>query len=969
MSGSCPSEELLLAFAEGRCPDAERAGVERHLADCDACCSIVAVIVEDRGPPGDGIGSSSGSDPARCSVSADTLGRSPASIPAMTRGEQIGRYVLLECVGRGGMGVVWSAYDPKLDRRIAIKLLRTDPGLASESADRLLHEAQSMARLAHPNVVGVHDVGTVGEQVFIAMEFVEGHTLREWLREAPRAVPEIVARFLAAGRGLAAAHDRGVVHRDFKPDNVLCSREGRVYVTDFGLAHRHADVPEPVSREEIGARPLERITRTGAFVGTPAYMAPEQFAGARSDARSDQFSFCVALWEAITGARPFTGRSLEELAASVVLGRIPARPSGSRLPADLERALRRGLAVDPAERWPAMTELLAAIGRDPSARRRRLVSGLVVIGLAGSVGGLALRDGAREVPCSRAAEHLVSVWDDERRDAVAHALASIERPWTAVSAAAVERRLDEQAADWIAMHTEACEATLRGEQSPARLDQRMACLERRRRELDALVDVLATADATVAERSVQAASSLTPASACADVGTLATESPTPDDESAAAAVDAARELLGRAETLGRAGLLHDALDTCDPIVAYAQALAWPPLRAEALTVRGRLRRMSGDYPQARADLEQAWETALEADHDRASADAAAELVVLASKANEYDDGLKWGRHALALARRIGRDDEPEAFVHAGIGLLLLHRGDAEAAGVELREALRIREAVHGPTDVRTAESIARLGDLSVALGELETAIEHYQRAIEGMEAQLGPEHPSLVAPVLNLGTAYYQQRDVASAEREFSRALGIHTRTHVGLHPDAITILTNLGNVDLIREDWAAAAGRYQRAHDIAIALFGPDHLQVGIALVNLGTVRRELGDLEGARAAFARTLELWEAGAPNNPALAYPLAGLGITLADLHEPARALPYLERAVELRTTHPSGPADLAQVELALAAVLWDTGGDRQRAVSLARSAEQRLAPLGEVARTHRHDVDVWLAAHDPETSPI
>ncbi|MBC8072453.1 MAG: serine/threonine protein kinase, partial [Deltaproteobacteria bacterium] len=284
-----------------------------------------------------------------------TLGAGAAADP--TQPSAIGRFRVLERLGGGGMGVVYSAWDPELERKVAIKLLR--PELLGDGSSigpaRLQREAQAMARISDPHVIAVHEVGTFETQVFVAMELVEGLTLGEWLAAQRRGWREILDRFLDAGSGIAAAHGAGVVHRDFKPDNVLVGNDGRVRVLDFGLARAggaasRVAVPVPIAFTS-GADPLGTpLTRTGAVLGTPAYMSPEQWMGQPADARSDQFSFCVALFEALYRRRPFVASTMQELATAVVAGDVGAPPSDARVPRFVELALRRGLARAPEQR-------------------------------------------------------------------------------------------------------------------------------------------------------------------------------------------------------------------------------------------------------------------------------------------------------------------------------------------------------------------------------------------------------------------------------------------------------------------------------------------------------------------------------------------------------------------------------------------------------------------------------------------
>jgi WD40 repeat protein/predicted Ser/Thr protein kinase len=310
---------------------------------------------------------------------------------AITR---LGSYVPLHKLGQGGMGVVYAAYDEKLDRKVALKLLR---GQGSEVArQRMVREARAMARLSHPNVAQVYGIEELGERSFIVVEYIDGVTLKAWLAERPRTRDEILAVFRSAGEGLAAAHAAGLVHRDFKPDNVMVRRDGRVLVMDFGLVHADLDGGRELAGIDGLAQP--HLTQTGALLGTPAYMAPEQLLGRATDARSDQFSFCVALWEALHGQRPFAARTMKELTQAVTSGTL-VEVERRDVPAWLRDVIVRGLAASPEQRWSSMPALLDALGHDPPRRRRRMAMGLGALGLGLAatvmiVGELERRDAA-----------------------------------------------------------------------------------------------------------------------------------------------------------------------------------------------------------------------------------------------------------------------------------------------------------------------------------------------------------------------------------------------------------------------------------------------------------------------------------------------------------------------------------------------------------------------------------------------
>ncbi len=400
-------------------------------------------------------------------------GSGPAA-PAPELGETLGRYRIERTLGEGGMGVVHAAFDPDLERRVALKVLRTAEG--DEARHRLLREARARARLTHPNVVTVHEVGSAHGRDYVAMELVDGETLDEWLRVQPRSAREIVAAFVAAGRGLAAAHAAGLVHRDFKPRNVLRRRDGRICVTDFGLARgvdaTGLETSMRLKSSAPGSTPssLSGITVTGSVLGTPAYMAPEQWSGGTVGPAADQFAFCVALWEALTGARPFGGATMEALKEAI--GRGPAALDASELPRRLRPALRRGLDPEPSKRWPSMDALLAAIVR---AERRPTLALAIVGGALVVAAGLFVALGRSGETCAPPALEPSRVWSIERALALGNA---DQAPGAEAIAADFTR--------WREVRARACKAD-----TPVRA-ARLACLDGVLAGLDANAAALAT---------------------------------------------------------------------------------------------------------------------------------------------------------------------------------------------------------------------------------------------------------------------------------------------------------------------------------------------------------------------------------------------------------------------------------------------------------------------------------------------
>ncbi|MEX1363642.1 MAG: serine/threonine-protein kinase, partial [Nannocystaceae bacterium] len=503
--------------------------------------------------------------------------------------ETLDRYVLLSLIGAGAMGVVHAAYDPELDRKVAIKLLKNGR-VGHGRQQRLRREAQALAQLDHPNVVTVHDVGDFEGQLFIVMELVDGQTLREWLRADPRRPwPEIVTSFIAAGRGLCAAHDAGLVHRDFKPDNVMIGDDGRVRVMDFGLvraaayvdsSHRDADQDD----DEPSPRQLSRtLTGAGAMVGTLAYMAPEQCRSQPSDASTDQFGFCVALYEALYGRRPFPSHDVDERLDAIASGRLASPTRGDEVPARLRRAICAGLAWDSAQRWPSMDALLTALanalGRRQRGRGPIALTGAVAIGCAVAMSLIIHEDDPR---CMGMEAHLAGVWDAPRREAARSAIEGTALSYAEDTWVRVERTIDDYSRRWVEARVDACEATQRGEQSESLLDRRMACLDDHLAQIRVTVDVLSEADEEIVRVATKALRELPALELCTNTEALATESfPLPEDPATASRVEAISSQLTTAEVLGRTSQHEQGLELLAAVREEVSTIGYLPLKLRA----------------------------------------------------------------------------------------------------------------------------------------------------------------------------------------------------------------------------------------------------------------------------------------------------------------------------------------------------------------------------------------------------
>ena len=468
---------------------------------------------------------------------------------------ELGKYVVLRVVGRGGAGVVLAAEDRELDRQVAIKLLVRD---SDEARARFMREAKAMAQLSHPNVVAVYEVLHLRDRTAIVMALVEGRNLSEW-RTPERTWREITGVYVQAARGLAAAHRAGLVHRDFKPANALIDAEGVVRVTDFGLVRAAG---ESAAEQAGDPGSAGDITRTGATLGTPAFMAPEQHTGGVVDARTDQWALACALYGALFEQRPFAGETTAELAASVLAGAPRPEPADTPVPKRIRVAIRRALARDPADRFSTMDELIAAL----EPRRRGWVvaaaAGAVVAGSA--VAAFALLASPRDIAaCEGLDEPMTRAWNPVRAGAVRERFAAARAP----NADRLVAALDGYAASWTSHRVKACEAARQGAASADLLDRRMGCLDRRLAEVDAFAAALTVAEPEVVRQAPDAVADLHPVADCDDPRDTI---PRPADPRVRADIARGEDAVARAFALGELGLFDKATPLCKDAVAIAE---------------------------------------------------------------------------------------------------------------------------------------------------------------------------------------------------------------------------------------------------------------------------------------------------------------------------------------------------------------------------------------------------------------
>jgi len=756
--------------------------------------------------------------------------------------------------------------------------------------------------------------------------------------------------FLKAGSGLAAAHRAGLVHRDFKPDNVLLGRDGRVRVVDFGLARSVGDAGATGSGERSREDPTavasslrERpdvdslatpLTRQGAVMGTPAYMSPEQYQGKLADARSDQFSFCVALYEGFFGVRPFKGSTLTDLVVNVLEGRMRETPSELRVPKHVLAALRRGLSVDPAQRFASMEALLAELRRDPLRPWRW---GALVLGV-GALTSLATfaatgGDDATDA-CAGLDARLQGVWDDDARAEVTRAIEATGLAYAPRVAATTVQLLDDYTAQWVKMAADACGAALVAQGDATEHRRRQACLDQRLAEVGALVEALRQPDGGMAEAAVKATASLTTGlSACADPRRLSAYE-LAEDPQARQRLAEAHARLAKAKAQGGLGHYEQAVALASEVIEQARAAEAGPLEAMGLLTRGTYRERNADPKQAEADL-------------RAAIDVAE---------RHGDQGTR-AQALIMLVYVVGQDRSRHA--------------EARMLGDQARAVLDYIDA----DPLLLADLDNNLGVAARIDQDYDRALELHRRSHERRVEVLGEDHPDIGRSLLNIGTALASSREHhAEAEDYLRRALASLELSLGPHHPSVATALTNLGNCLARQGRLAESLPLQQRALEILEGALGPDHVaRVGV-LFNLAKVTQDLGRHADAAALFRRGLAARERELPpDDERLVGWVSHLARSELELGRLEQARPLLERTVALRTKHGESPTVIARDQLRLAQALVDVEPERARRLAedarqaYARKAEDDGGPAAtsESVRTGLAEADAWLAAHpDP-----
>jgi len=848
---------------------------------------------------------------------------------------RVDRFTLLEQVGSGGMGVVYAAHDPRLERRVALKLLRRS-GLAG--VEQGLLEARALARLSHPNVITVFEAGLHEGQVFVAMELVEGRTLGQWL-EQRRPWPEICEVMVAAGRGLAAAHAAGIVHRDFKPDNVLLGE--RPQVADFGLAL--ADVPK-TSADESDVPASEQGTSPQRRPGTLAYMAPEQLRGAPADAKTDQFGFCVVLYEALAGQHPYRGKTPEQRLASITEGTPAGQLDGA--PRWLRTLVLEGLHPEPEQRPPNLDALLDTIDQH---LRPRSHAGWLVAALAGVTAIVAMvGSGGNDSPCRDAAAALDEIWSPERRTVIATAFDATQTPYAAHARDFVATSVDRYADRWAQSRVDACQLRREAETSTLTIE----CLERRAMELDALLEQLETADAALVKRSTKAVSSLRPVEHCDD--------PDPGlDRSNLSAEELERlvqaeQQLARSWALELVGAYAQGLEMAEAVVPRLRDLGHEGALSIALLHRGRLKIRNGDHETSYDDLHEAIERGLVGRSDHTVALAAASLAEELGRQEQFVRAHEAADLAASMHRRL--TGEPVWGLLSNIVGMLLSQ---ELRDAEAVEAFALGIAACDPEDPQHWPDLVSMhGNQSMALLRLGRT-DDAERALEGAlrigEKLVGAQHPQMAILMIS-GAALESERKNPVKALEIQReALEIWRRSVPGPSSVTASMTHNTGLFLLELERYDEALEAMQQATALWDASLPKGHSRRAKGHSGIGMVQLAMGNAQASLEEHERALALLDQDVrARRPTAGFALLGATKAALALRLTERAEAWISAGQEIYASNPSPPMEGSF--LFERARLLELSGDTEGAVAQARKALETLT--GHDPKTET-EVRAWL----------
>jgi serine/threonine-protein kinase len=834
----CPDLTNISKFLQGDLAPQEAAMLEEHLDKCPTCRRLLAELAD----------TSMVETVKPCD--SNTVG-GPIEIEMPAIKERVGRFEIVKQLGIGGMGIVYLARDTELDRQVCLKFLH--PETSREHKTRILGEARAMARLSHPNVVSVYEVEKYQEQLFVVMEYVEGTTLRDWLIQAKSTWRMVVEVFRAAAKGLAAAHQAGVVHRDFKPDNVLVApsqhntNDMRVLVGDFGLAH---------SRQPGGPKKLD----DDQLLGTPAYMSPEQIQGRPLDAKTDQFSFCVALFEALYGTRPFAGKTLDEVKQNILAGKIDYSHNKAPIPGWLKKVVVTGLNCDPDLRHNSMDQLVTLLSRGLN-KSKYILSAAAVFALMAMALGLGIWSGRTE-PCQGAEDKLVGIWDKSRKTALKKSFLDSKLSFAPKAYADTAAILDNYSESWLKQHRQACLAgQVRQERSKEHLDLRMQCLDERLQELKVVTDFLDNADNEIVSKAVEIAGNMTSPKACSDVDALAALPPIPQDVAIKKAAQDTRAKIKQLEALVDSGKIKPLFSLAQEIVKQAEQIKYAPLEAESLYWMGKVQRILGKPRPAKKTFDQAILAGTATGHQRLVALAWIELVELIgvdlAKPQEANQLVE---NTSTMLDRIAAGEKLKAALLLSQAKVSKFAGKYKKALSEYQAILEIFERLFGSSHPKTFDVRIGIIELLCILGNYERA----QRELEEMRIVLnesyGIEHPKNITLLrlqarIHFGLGNYHKEKVFA-----ENALALSEKIYGTKHPQTASCHHRVAHAGGYVLDFENELTHLKKSLEINQEVFGPNHPSVASDHRQLAFLYNEAGQYQKAEKAIIKSIEITRA-------------------------------------------------------------------------------------------------------------
>ena len=843
--------------------------------------------------------------------------REPTSLE---RGSSLGRYIVLHKLGEGGMGQVYAAYDPELDRRVAVKIRRFSSDNPESFSSRLRQEGRALARLQHPNVVTVFDVGVSDRRLFIATELVQGLTVDRWLEAEKRSWREVVDVFIEVGSGIAAAHAEGLVHRDIKPSNMMVSDQGRAQVLDFGIA-RDADLSEgstidldALSRADLPRGSVSQ-TQTGAVVGTPAFMAPEQRAGNKVGPAADIYSFCLCLHLALFRELPEERSSEQSTPSSATDGAAAGAPAAGApaagepaagepaagepaagepaagAPAGLRRLVLSGLRKDPEKRPSSMAELIQDLRRfrNRGRRVRRWMTGATIVILATTLWWTWHRSQA--TPCATISQRWHDVWNEGRADALSERFQRVDRPFAADVWKTVLAGLDRFGVQWTDNARQWCLAATDGSLSPELFDLRTDCLDLRLRAVDATVSLLEKDTDRLVSQAVTMIDELPAISECFDIRALRAPTPPPTSPRLEEQLPILLQSQADAHALWAAGDFDAAAETTSGLVAGAKAIEHWPLAAEALHQQALIEDARLDKGSADT-LVEATLAAAAGNHNRVIAESFVRLVKVAGlHLQDFERADRYAEQAASALRALGSPGDLQARLHHQMGINLRHRGRYSEALDSLRQSLNWRTENLGDDHHSVAETLLSLGNVYDDLNDHSAAREILDRALSIQIQRFGPSHPIVAETYARLGTLAREARNLEDATRFHRKAMDIHRRVHGDNSATFAQSLTYLGELQALDGHFDEAEQSFAQALGILEQSFGPDHANLAVAYATMASAWTEAGRDEQALEPYAHALQIFErafgAEHPQVGVLRFNLATVHLRLRNLEEAAR----------------------------------------------------------------------------------